>query len=57
VTVDKRDIMEAGRKVSEKQKSNALFKNSVWAEFGMISTRTGHSHRHEATPRLAQFPN
>ena len=32
--VDERDIMEAGRKLNEKQKSNALLEIPLWAEFG-----------------------
>jgi integrase len=55
--VDERDIMEAGQKLNEKQKSNALLEIPVGQGLGMISPKTGHSDHSEAAPSLAPLPN
>ncbi len=55
--VDERDIMEAGQKLNEKQKSNALLEIPVGQSLGMISPKTGHSDHSEAAPSLAPLPN
>ena len=48
--VDERDIMEAGRKLNQKQKANALLEIPVGHDSGMISAKTGHSEQSEAAP-------
>jgi integrase len=55
--VDERDIMEAGRKLNEKQKANALLEFPVGHDSGMIAAKTRHSEQSEAAPSLAQLPN
>ena len=55
--VDERDIMDAGQKLNEKQKSNALLEIPVGQSSGMISPKTGHSDHSEAAPSLAPLPN
>jgi site-specific recombinase XerD len=55
--VDERDIMEAGRKLNQKQKANALLEILVGHDSGMISAKTGHSEQSEAAPSLAPLPN
>ena len=55
--VDERDIMEAGQKLNEKQKSNALLEISFGQSSGMISTKTEHSDHSEAAPLPTLLPN
>jgi hypothetical protein len=55
-TRDESDFREAGRKLNEKQKSNALLEIPFRQSSGMISTKTGHSDRSEAAPLHAQLP-
>ena len=55
--VDERDIMEAGLKLNEKQKSNALLEIPFGQSSGSISAKTEHSDRSEAAPLLAPWPN
>ena len=55
--VDERDIMDAGQKLNEKQKSNALLEIPIGQSSGMISAKTKHSGHSEAAPLLAQLPN
>ena len=55
--VDERDILEAGRKLNEKQKSNALLEIPFGQSSGMISTKTGDSDHPEAAPPHALLPN
>ena len=55
--VDERDIMEAGQKLNEKQKSNALLEISFGQSSGMISTKTEHSDHLEAAPLTAPLPS
>jgi hypothetical protein len=49
--------MEAGRKLNEKQKSNALLEIPFGRSSGMISPKTGHSDDSEAATPQAQLPN
>jgi hypothetical protein len=60
--VDERDIMEAGRKLNEKQNSNALLEiPALGHDSGMISPKvaqkSGHLDRLEAVTPLAPLPN
>jgi integrase len=55
--VDERDIMDAGHKLNEKQKSNVLLEIPIGQSSGMISAKTKHSDHSEAAPELAQLPN
>lgn len=55
--VDERDIMDAGQKLNEKQKSNALLEITFGQGSGSISTKTTHSDHSEAEPQLALLPN
>jgi integrase len=57
--VDERDIMDAGRKLNEKQNSNTLLEipAPLGHDLGMISTKTVHSDGSEAAPLPALLPN
>jgi hypothetical protein len=55
--IDESDIREAGRKLNEKQKSNALLEIAFGQGSGMISKKTGHSDRSEAASLRALLPN
>jgi integrase len=59
--IDKRDITEVGRKLNEKQKSNALLEIPLGHDSGMITPKTalktGQLDRLEAVPSLAPLPN
>jgi hypothetical protein len=55
--IDESDIREAGRKLNEKQKSNALLKIAFGHGSGMISPKTGHCGHSEAAIPQAQLPN
>ena len=53
--VDERDIMEAGRKLNEKQKSNALLEIPFGQSSGMISTKPGILAIPRPRPRFRCF--
>jgi len=53
--IDESDIREAGRKLNEKQKSNALLEIAFGHGSGMISPKTGHCGHSEAA--IPQLPN
>jgi hypothetical protein len=55
--IDESDIREAGRKLNEKQKSNALLEIAFGHGSGMISPKTGYSDDSEAATPQAQLPN
>jgi hypothetical protein len=54
---DERDIMEVGRKLNEKQNSNALLGIPFGQPSGRNSTKTAHSDDSEAAPLPALLPN
>ena len=53
--IDERDIMEADRKLNEKQKSNALLETPFGQSSGMSSTKTEHSTIPRPNPCLRSF--
>jgi integrase len=55
--VDERDIIEAGRKLNEKQNANALLEIPFGQGLGIIKPKTAVSEHAEAAPQLAQLPN
>src|SRR3984957_3881705 len=55
--VDERDIVEAGRKLNEKQNANALLEIPFGQSLGIVKPKMVVSEHSEAAPQLAQLPN